>query len=125
MNLRELRISKGVKQVDFSRMFGIQIRTLHHWEAGTRVPPSYVGDRLMACLESIRDNDRLVVGYITDTRDFVLAKSKEDAISKSRIAWGNIQDKTKKTFVSGVFTLTDGEYKGLLWEIFEVLRDVY
>lgn len=121
MNLKELRESKKISQVDFSSMFGIPLRTLQHWETGDRIPPPYVGDRLVACLESLGHNDALVVGYLTESA-FAVAISKKDAMERARLTWANTMDKRDKFVVAGVYTLEDKINVGLMWDVFAVFK---
>lgn len=41
MNIKEIRESSGMSRAEFSRIYGIPIRTLENWEAGTRKCPDY------------------------------------------------------------------------------------
>lgn len=40
--MRKFRIETGMSQTEFSKHFGIPLRTLQDWEQGRRNPPSYV-----------------------------------------------------------------------------------
>lgn len=37
-----IRMHTGMNQSEFARHFNIPLRTVQHWEAGTRKPPEYV-----------------------------------------------------------------------------------
>lgn len=39
---RSLRIRSGMALADFSRYFGINYRTIQHWDAGDRSCPEYL-----------------------------------------------------------------------------------
>lgn len=38
----EIRAMLGVSRAEFSRRYGIPVRTLENWDAGVRVPPEWV-----------------------------------------------------------------------------------
>lgn len=40
--ISELRSLAGISRPEFSRRYGVPIRTLEDWEAGRRTPPEYV-----------------------------------------------------------------------------------
>lgn len=42
MTIREIRALTGLSQKAFGQKYGIPTRTIEDWEAGRRVPPSYV-----------------------------------------------------------------------------------
>lgn len=42
MKFKELREASGMRQSDFARYFNIPLRTIQHWEAGTRKCPEYL-----------------------------------------------------------------------------------
>ena len=42
MDIRKLRISKGMSQAEFAEYFNIPKTTLQGWEQGRRIPPEYV-----------------------------------------------------------------------------------
>lgn len=42
MNIKEIRETSGMSRAEFSRVYGIPIRTLENWEAGTRKCPDYL-----------------------------------------------------------------------------------
>lgn len=45
--------TRGMSQAEFSRLFGIPVRTVQDWDAGRRNPPSYVKQLICyALLES-------------------------------------------------------------------------
>ena len=47
MNTKEIRALLGISRAEFSRRYGIPIRTLENYDAGSRQPPEWV----MALLE--------------------------------------------------------------------------
>lgn len=42
MNIKEIRETSGMSRAEFSRVYGIPLRTLENWEAGTRKCPDYL-----------------------------------------------------------------------------------
>lgn len=42
MNTKEIRALLGISRAEFSRRYGIPIRTLENWDAGTRQPSEWV-----------------------------------------------------------------------------------
>lgn len=42
VSISELRSLAGISRPEFSRRYGVPIRTLEDWEAGRRTPPEYV-----------------------------------------------------------------------------------
>lgn len=42
VSISELRSLVGISRPEFSRRYGVPIRTLEDWEAGRRTPPEYV-----------------------------------------------------------------------------------
>lgn len=42
MTAKEIREILGVSRAEFSRRYGIPIRTLEDWDAGTRTPSDWV-----------------------------------------------------------------------------------
>lgn len=42
MTIKDIRLSSGLTQAEFSKKFHIPCRTLQSWELGERVPPDYV-----------------------------------------------------------------------------------
>lgn len=63
MDITEMRSYAGLSRADFSRKYGIPLRTLESWEAGVRTPPAYVR-RLLE--ESIRKSDIIQVTFAYD-----------------------------------------------------------
>lgn len=52
-----IRKMLGVSRAEFSRRYGIPIRTLEEWDSGRRVPPEYVVSLLeRAVKEDMKDN---------------------------------------------------------------------
>ena len=47
MNTKEIRALLGISRAEFSRRYGIPIRTLENYDSGSRQPPEWV----MALLE--------------------------------------------------------------------------
>ena len=64
MNITEMRNYIGVSRAEFSRRYGIPLRTLESWEAGVRTPPGYV---LKLLEESVRRIDIVEVSFVYDT----------------------------------------------------------
>ena len=54
MNTVEIRKILGVSRAEFSRRYGIPIRTLEIWDAGVRKPP----DWLLKLLERVVREDK-------------------------------------------------------------------
>ena len=44
-----IRRMLGVSRAEFSRRYGIPVRTLEEWDAGRRTPPEYVVNLLERC----------------------------------------------------------------------------
>lgn len=42
MNTREIRALLGISRAEFSRRYGIPIRTIEDWDAGKSNPPDWV-----------------------------------------------------------------------------------
>lgn len=42
MTIKEMREFLGISRTEFSRRYGIPLRTLEDWESGKRTPPPYV-----------------------------------------------------------------------------------
>lgn len=42
MEIKEMRELLGISRAEFSRRYGIPLRTLENWESGMRTPPPYV-----------------------------------------------------------------------------------
>lgn len=42
MTIKEMRELLGISRTEFSRRYGIPLRTLEDWESGKRTPPPYV-----------------------------------------------------------------------------------
>ncbi len=53
MNTIEIRAILGISRAEFSRKYGIPIRTLENWDAGTRQPPEW----LLKLLERVARED--------------------------------------------------------------------
>lgn len=53
MNTIEIRKILGISRAEFSRKYGIPIRTLENWDAGTRQPPEW----LLKLLERVARED--------------------------------------------------------------------
>lgn len=49
-----IRKELGVSRAEFSRRYGIPVRTLEDWDAGRRTPPEYV----IALLERVTKEDK-------------------------------------------------------------------
>lgn len=54
MNAAEIRAILGVSRAEFSRRYGIPIRTLEDWDAGVRTPSDWV----LALLERVVREDK-------------------------------------------------------------------
>lgn len=125
MNLQQLRISKGVKLIKIVELFGIPLRTVQHWEAGTRETSAYNIDRIRACLTYLREGRDIFAGYVRQDGTYFVARDKFDAIASAREEWKNTEDKTGKHIVAGVFSLEGGKYTGHMWEVYEHLELPY
>lgn len=64
MDITEMRNYIGVSRAEFSRRYGIPLRTLESWESGVRTPPGYVLNLLE---ESVRKTDIIEVTFVYDT----------------------------------------------------------
>lgn len=42
MEIKEMRELLGISRAEFSRRYGVPLRTLEDWESGKRTPPPYV-----------------------------------------------------------------------------------
>ena len=47
MEIKEIREISGVSRAEFSRKYGIPVRTLEDWESGRRNCPNYVSSLLL------------------------------------------------------------------------------
>lgn len=63
MDITEMRNYIGVSRAEFSRRYGIPLRTLESWESGVRTPPEYVLNLLE---ESVRRTDIIEVSFVYD-----------------------------------------------------------
>lgn len=52
MVFKELRQLSGMNQTQMGKYFGIPLRTIQHWEAGTRNCPEYLLDLMAYKLEN-------------------------------------------------------------------------
>lgn len=48
IRFRQLREYSGMYLAEFARYYGIPIRTIENWDAGTREPPAYLLELLLA-----------------------------------------------------------------------------
>lgn len=46
MNTKEIRAILGISRAEFSRRYGIPVRTLENWDAGKTNPPEWLLDLL-------------------------------------------------------------------------------
>lgn len=56
MNTIKIRAILGVSRAEFSRRYGIPIRTLENWDAGTRQPPEWLLKLLERVVKEDADN---------------------------------------------------------------------
>lgn len=56
MTAKEIREILGISRAEFSRRYGIPIRTLEDWDAGLRIPSDWV----LALLERVVREDKNV-----------------------------------------------------------------
>lgn len=122
MDIKELRIDKGVKQITLVRLFGIPLRTLQHWEYGDRSTSTYNIDRIMACLEYLNKDRQIFAGYIREDNSFAVALDKMEALARATEEWNSLSDKNGKRIVAGVFALDGGTYTGIMWEVYAVFE---
>lgn len=122
MDIKELRIDKGVKQITLVRLFGIPLRTLQHWEYGDRNTSTYNIDRIMACLEYLNKDRQIFAGYIREDNSFAVALDKMEALARATEEWNSLSNKNGKRIVAGVFTLDGGTYTGIMWEVYAVFE---
>lgn len=54
MTTKEIRAILGVTRAEFSRLYGIPVRTLEDWDAGRRHPPEW----LLKLLERVVREDK-------------------------------------------------------------------
>ena len=52
-----IRKMLGISRAEFSRRYGIPIRTLENWDAGERLPPDYVIKLLERVVEEDMKNN--------------------------------------------------------------------
>lgn len=52
-----IRKMLGISRAEFSRRYGIPIRTLENWDAGKRLPPDYVIELLERVVEEDMKNN--------------------------------------------------------------------
>lgn len=64
MKFKELREASGMRQSDFARYFNIPLRTIQHWEAGTRKCPEYLLDLMKYKLNTKVNNARMQIKHI-------------------------------------------------------------
>lgn len=65
MNSVEIRAILGISRVEFSRRYGIPIRTIEDWDAGKKHPSEWV----MRLLERVVREDALVKNVVKTTKD--------------------------------------------------------
>ena len=58
MNTVEIRAILGISRVEFSRRYGIPIRTVEDWDYGRRKPPQW----LLTLLQRVVEEDALAEG---------------------------------------------------------------
>lgn len=51
MEIKELRITTGLSQAEFSKKFGIPVSTIKNWEQGQRKPPKYLVSMMQQLLK--------------------------------------------------------------------------
>ena len=58
--IQEIRKSTGLSRTEFSRRYGIPLRTMEEWEAGRRVPPEYIPEMLYyyVCYKKVPENKK-------------------------------------------------------------------
>ena len=64
MNTKEIRAILGVSRAEFSRRYGIPIRTLEDWDAGKNHPSPW----LLKLLERVVMEDAMVQNPVQKTR---------------------------------------------------------
>lgn len=52
-NIKEIRLTTGMSQQEFAKMYGIPLSTLRNWEQGTNSPAPYVVDLLVRTLPNL------------------------------------------------------------------------
>lgn len=52
MRSQEIREKVGCSRAEFSRRYGIPVRTLENWDAGLNIPPDYVLNLLERVVET-------------------------------------------------------------------------
>ena len=53
MTIKDICIKYSITQTDLSRRYGIPLRSVQHWYAGTRQPPEY----LLIMLDTLLSHD--------------------------------------------------------------------
>lgn len=57
MSIKEYRISLGLTQKQFSKIFGIPIDVVKSWDSGRRKPPEWAEKLIIKELERIKKED--------------------------------------------------------------------
>lgn len=92
MDIKTLRKNTGLSQQDFSEKYSIPLRTIQDWEAGKRTPTKYVTDMLTYIVadESVTHKAWVFYEYAGCDRDYMLFKSKAEAISYAKDNWDHM-----------------------------------
>ncbi len=64
VNIKKLRSTVGMTQVEFAAMFGMSLGTLRHWERGDREPHGPA----LVLLNVIKNNPNAVLEALDDSR---------------------------------------------------------
>lgn len=68
MTIREMQLSLGCTQAEFSARYNIPLRTIQNWESGTRTPPGYILELLENQVRSDLINRRTFILPVHDTQ---------------------------------------------------------
>lgn len=58
MTSKEIRDILGISRAEFSRRYGIPIRTLENWDAGKNTPPEWVANLLERVVRLDKDDTK-------------------------------------------------------------------
>ena len=110
--LKEARLKSGLKQKDVADMFGIPLRTLQNWEAGARVAPDYVTERLFKALSSMSEYKQYAVAVVEynggSERFITICKTKEEAVKEAENQWKKAGERYQKSrIVAGIIQVFD------------------
>lgn len=82
--LKQIRLSTGMKQCEVADIYSIPQRTYQNWELGTRKGPSYATDRIITALNRLKEGEKyisaVVVEYTETGKVTIPCKNRNEAV---------------------------------------------